>query len=161
MCWRMSRRATTRAVLAGLALAVLAGCRTPLSLGLKEDFLVVERGRDRLRAVAADGSRVRMRQWDTDGGSLEFWREALRTNLTEGRGYVLAQEGPFTTVGGTPGHEMVLDTTINGRPVRYLVALWVMDGGGDDARVRVVEYVADKPVFERHVTGVRQAISRL
>lgn len=145
-------------LLAVCALAPLA-CKT-VELPLSPQFLVVDRTPESLDALSSDDARVRVRDFTAPGGDLAFWKDALRRNLVEGRGYALLEEGPVTAR-GVPGHAMTLEVTVAGRVVRYRVALFVRAVKKDESTVRVVEYVADKTGFDAHLEDVNSAISRM
>ena len=55
---------------------------------------------------------------------------------------------------------MVLETTLSGRPVRELLAVFVVPGWWSNT-IRVVEYVADKEAFTTEVEGVRTSLGTL
>ena len=59
-----------------------------------------------------------------------------------------------------PGTELVLESTVNGRTMRELLVLFVYPGWWSDT-IRVVEYVAEKPTFEKEVEGVRKSLATL
>lgn len=141
-----------------VALLALPGCVT---MTVPERFLVLDRSGDELKAVTPEDSRLWVRDFSDDKqGGLAFWRDALRADFRENRGYVIVSERDVNDGAGTPGHEMVLETTLQGRPVRELLALFVYKGAFDD-RIRVVEYVADKAAFDAEVEGVRSSLATL
>lgn len=139
-------------VLAALSLAL--GC---VSIAPPARFLVVDEGCDELKAVTPEDSRLWVRTFDDDDqGGLPFWQDALKEDLTKNRGYVVVSEGD-ASAGDAKGHEYVLETTVNGRPVRELLVLFVTGGFFWDT-VHVIEYVADKDVFEQELPAVRTSV---
>lgn len=137
----------------------LAGCATTMKV--PERFLVVDEGGDHLKAITPEESKLWLRDFDDkDRGGLAFWRDALQADLEDNRGYLLVSEGEVKDAAGTPGHEMVLESTVNGRSVRELLALFVYPGLFGDT-IRVVEYVADKKTFETEVAGVRASLATI
>ncbi len=144
-----------------LLLCVLGalGCKT-VELGLSPRFLVVDRTPESLDAMSSDDARVRVRDFTAPGGDLEFWVDALRRNLVDGRGYVLLEEGKVVA-SGVGGHAMTLEVSVGGRAVRYRVAVFVKVQKKDESAIRVVEYVADKAGFERHLPDVNGAIATM
>lgn len=142
-----------------LLAVVLGGCRT-LNVPLGDRFVVTARERDQFRAVSADEAQVRVQDWKEQGGDLAFWAKALRRNLVEERGYVVISEQDTRDGRGQPGREFLFETTVRGRTVRYLLVLFVTHQRNDDeSRIRVVEYVADKPLFDAYLPDVRRGIA--
>ena len=135
------------------------GCKT-VELGLSPRFLVVDRTPESLDAMSSDDARVRVRDFTAPGGDQEFWVDALRRNLVDGRGYVLLEEGKVVA-SGVGGHAMTLEVSVGGRVVRYRVAVFVKVQKKDESAIRVVEYVADKANFERHLPDVNGAIATM
>jgi len=154
----MSSTSSRRLALA-LFLAVGSGCGT-VNLPLSSSFLVKEKTREELRAITADEARVLVREFHEVGGDLAFWLAAIKRNMVDGRGYVLLTEKPVHDGRGRAGSELVFDTTVGGRPLRYLVAVFVTPDG-DERDIRTVEYVADKGTFDLYVEDVRGGISRM
>jgi hypothetical protein len=124
-------------------------------------FLVVRRGIDELKAITPEESKLWIRSFDDDDkGGLAFWRDALKTDLKDNRGYVVISEADVKDGANTPGKEMVLESTVNGRPMRELMDVFVYGGWLSDT-IRVVEYVAEKPRFDAEIEGVRKSVSTL
>lgn len=141
-----------------LALASATSCVT---MTPPDRFLVVDEGGDYLKAITPEESKLWLRDFpDEDKGGLAFWKDALKADLKDNRGYIVISEGEVKDGAGTPGHEMVLESTVNGRTVRELLALFVYAGWFDDT-IRVVEYVAEKDTFEEEVAGVRASLSTI
>ena len=141
-----------------LALASATSCVT---MTPPDRFLVVDEGGDYLKAITPEESKLWLRDFpDEDKGGLAFWKDALKADLKDNRGYIVISEGEVKDGAGTPGHEMVLESTVNGRTVRELLALFVYAGWFDDT-IRVVEYVAEKDTFEKEVAGVRASLSTI
>ena len=141
-----------------LALASATSCVT---MTPPNRFLVVDEGGDYLKAITPEESKLWLRDFpDEDKGGLAFWKDALKADLKDNRGYIVISEGVVKDGAGSPGHEMVLESTVNGRTVRELLALFVYAGWFDDT-IRVVEYVAEKDTFEKEVAGVRASLSTI
>lgn len=154
---RSDRVRALRVLVVGLALSALAaGCAT---LELPERFLVVERGVGEVKAITPDESKVWLRDFEEAGGDLAFWSEALEGDLVNNRGYVLLEKKAITDGAGKAGNELLFETQAMGRPVRYLIAVFVYDSLFGTSRIRTIEYVADKDVFDVHVEDVRKAIA--
>ncbi len=141
----------------GLALAV-SSC---VGLQVPPDFLVVARDLGELKAVTADDARLWVREFpDPDRGDLAFWTRTLKNDLVKNRGYVLIGEAATKDAQGNPGTELLLETTVRGRPLRELLALFVYPGLLD-GRIRVVELVAEPLAFDATVEGVRESIAAM
>lgn len=145
-----------------LSLAVtvlLSSCATIMDP--PERFLVVDDGGSFVKAITPEESKLWLRDFpDDDRGGLAFWRDALKADLQDNRGYVVVSEGAAKDSAGTPGHEFVLESTVNGRTVRELLVVLVYEGWFSDT-IRVVEYVADKETFETEVASVRASVNTI
>ena len=141
------------------SLLVLASCAAIMTP--PERFLVVDEGGSFVKAITPEESKLWLRDFpDDDQGGLAFWRDALKADLQDNRGYVVISEAAVTDSAGTAGHEFVLESTVNGRTVRELCALFVYAGWWSDT-IRVVEYVADKEAFESEVASVRASLTTI
>lgn len=149
---------TITRLLAPAVLLTVIGC---VSLEPPARFLVTDRSGDELKAITPEESKLWVRRFsDDDQGGLDFWRDALKADLKDNRGYLLLGEGAATDGTGAAGHVLTLETTVNGRPVRELLAVFVRSGlCGDD--IWVVEYVAPKDVFDQEVEGVKASLATL
>lgn len=148
-----------RAVPCLLALVLAAGAC--VSLEPPARFLVTDRSGDQLKAITPEESKLWVRRFDDeDKGGLDFWKDALKSDLKDNRGYLLLAEAPATDGTGAAGHTMTLETTVNGRPVRELLAVFVRPGLCGDS-IWVLEYVAPKDVFDKELAGVTASLSTL
>lgn len=146
-----------------LSLALVTLCATSCATIIQppERFLVTDDGGDFVKAITPEESKLWLRDFgDDDKGGLAFWRDALRADLKDNRGYIVISEGDVKDSVGTPGHELVLESTVNGRTVRELMAVFVYDGFFSDT-IRVVEYVAEKETFEQEVASVRASLATI
>ena len=144
-----------------LALAAVLASSACVTMQPPDRFLVVDEGGTYLKAITPEESKLWLRDFpDADKGGLAFWRDALKADLKDNRGYVVVSEGEVKDAAGTPGHELVLESTVNGRTVRELLALFVYSGWFEDT-IRVVEYVAEKETFEKEVAGVRASLATI
>lgn len=147
-------------VTALLGLSGLAG-GCSYALQVPDRFLVTQNEWWELRALTPEESKLWIREFkDDDKGSLSFWSEALKSDLLKSRGYTLVEEGPIKDASGREGLALVLETSLSGRPVRELMAVFVIPGWCDHT-IRVVEYVADKEAFVAEVDGVRASVATL
>lgn len=145
----------------GFVMASLVVASSCVTMTPPERFLVVDEGGDFMKAITPEESKLWLRDFpDADQGGLAFWRDALKADLKDNRGYVIISEAEVKDGAGTPGHEFVLESTVNGRTVRELLALFVYAGWFEDT-IRVVEYVAEKDAFEKEVAGVRTSLGTI
>ena len=142
-------------------LCAVASSTACVSMQVPERFLVVERDCGSLRALTPEESKLWVRDFDDDTkAALPFWKDALKADLIENRGYTLIEEGAINDGAGHEGITMTLEVTLSGRPVREQLSVFVLPGMFGNT-VRVVEYVADKDAFDKEVTGVKAAIATL
>lgn len=145
-------------VAAVCAAAACAGC---LTMQVPERFLVVERGPGVLRAITPEESKIWARDFDDETkATLAFWKDAVKADLVKNRGYTLINESQIQDGAGHQGLLMTLEATLGGRPVRELLAVFVIDGVCSNT-VRVAEYVADKDAFDAEVEGVKKSLTTL
>ncbi|MDP2342641.1 MAG: hypothetical protein Q8O67_16910 [Deltaproteobacteria bacterium] len=138
--------------------ACLSGC---LTMQVPERFLVIESGPGVLRALTPEESKIWVRDFDDDTkGSATFWKDALKADLIKNRGYTLINESQLQDGGGRQGIILTLEATLGGRPVRELMAVFVIPGLFSNT-IRVAEYVADKEAFDAEVEGVKQGLTTL
>ena len=144
-----------------LAIAVALLGTSCVTMQVPKDFLVVDKGIGELKAVTPEDAKLWVRTFDDpDGGDLAFWSKTLKNDLTKNRGYLLVGEEPIKDKQGREGVALLVDTTLQGKPTRELLALFVLPGWPDN-QIRVVELVAEKEVFERALPDVKQAIATL
>lgn len=145
-----------------LALALtLVASSSCISFTPPDRFLVVKNTGSELKAITPEESKLWIRDFDDDDkGGLAFWKDALRADLKDSRGYVVISEGDVKDANGTAGKELVLESTVNGRAVRELLSLFVYPGFFNDS-IQVVEYVAERASFDKEVDGVRKSITTL
>ena len=145
-------------LLAVIAAALGAGC---ITMQVPERFLVVEQGSSVLRALTPEESKIWVRDFHDDTkASLAFWKDAVKADLIQNRGYTLVEEGAVKDGDGHDGIAMMLEATLGGRPVRELLGVFVIPGFFSNT-VRVAEFVADKEAFDREVAGVRTSLGTL
>lgn len=143
-----------------LALGV-SGSGCTIAMVVPDRFLVVQDEWGSKRALTPEESKLWVREFDDDSkGTLAFWSEALKADLIKSRGYTLVEEATVKDANGRAGMSMVLETTLSGRPVRELLAVFVVPGWWSNT-IRVVEYVADKDAFATEVEGVRTSLGTL
>jgi hypothetical protein len=126
-----------------------------------DGFATIARGTSDFRAVSTDDALIWVREFDEPHpAGLAFWAETVRNDFVENRGYTPIGEEPIVDGEGREGRLSVFETTVAGRPHRYLFALFLLDSWPSDTIVSV-EFAAPKPVFEKHVEGVKKAIATL
>lgn len=140
------------------AIAVLASLATGcVSIPLPDEFLTIVNEPSDFRAVTADEAKVWVRHFTaSEGGTIDFWRDALKRDLVENRGYLLLEEAEGKDRKGHDARRMLFETQAGGRPHRYLlvVSAWK---GWFGTEIRVVELVADKTVFDQYRKEVEAA----
>jgi len=154
---RIQRRSIATLVFSLLAVSS-ASC---ISFDPPKSFLVTWRGAADLKAITPDESKLWVRNFpDVDRGGLSFWVEALKRDFVDNRGYVLISDAAIKDGAGTAGHEVLVESTVGGRPMRELLCVFVYGGLFED-NIRVVEFVADKTAFDRELTSVRTSVSAM
>ena len=145
---------------AAFVVVTAGGCAT-LQMDVPDRFLVIKEEGDSLKAMTPEESRLWVRDFNDDTrGSLTFWRDALRGDLLKGRGYTLIEESTAKDGHGNDGIVLVVETTLSGRPIKELLAVFVVPGWFSNT-IRVAEFVADKEAFDAEVAGIRTALSTL
>ena len=109
-----------------LAATGLVGCRATMDLPASfVDAGEENRGIYDLRAVSADGAVIATRrQENPQKGTLEFWAEAMKNEMTTARGYALTTSEPITFAGGAPGRLLAFAATRRGVRYTYLLAVY-------------------------------------
>jgi len=139
------------------ASALLPGA---ISMGPLEGFLVVKKDRAELKAITPDASKLWARQFSApEHGTLEFWSEALKTDLVDNRGYVLTGQQHVRDRQDNEGVAMTFDVVVQGARHRYLVAVFVPDVPfwQPAGIVRTVEFAAPEKTFDKYAPDVRRA----
>lgn len=150
MSTRHSRLLTL--VCAAVAVAGLSGCLTTMTPPPR--FLITTQDVGHLEALTPEESKILVREFaDESQGSLTFWRDALKADLIDNRGYRLIEESEVTDDRGHPGLRLVLETTLSGHVVRELMVVTVIPGLCDNT-IRVAEFVADREAFDTDVDAV-------
>ncbi|HUU58558.1 MAG TPA: hypothetical protein VMZ50_03355 [Phycisphaerae bacterium] len=108
-----------------------AGCVPAMELpGSFIEVSEADRGMYDLRAVSADGAVLAVRRQDNpQKGTLEFWTEAVKNELTTGPGYKLLKTEPVTSTSGVPGQLLTFAAEKRGVDYTYLVGLYVGSRG--------------------------------
>jgi len=153
-------RSLTIALFVVVAVGSGTGCAT-LQMDVPDRFLVIEEEGDSLKAMTPEESKIWVRDFDDDTfGSLTFWRDAVKGDLLKGRGYTLVEETSVKDGYGNDGVALVVETTLSGRPVKELLAVFIVPGWFSNT-IRVAEFVADKAAFDTELAGVKSSLSTL
>jgi len=121
-------------VLTVLAVAALftGACRTPPKpdTGLPAGYVTVPSRGDAIRsAVAPTGNRIVVRRHENPPeGTLEFWRDAVKAELIEGKGYELLESSGVAGSGGRAVWEFLFAVTRTEGDYLYLVLVRVEGG---------------------------------
>ena len=131
-----------------------------LSVGPLDGFLIVANHRAEMKAITPDASKLWVREFTVpQKAGLDFWKNALRNDLIDHRGYRLVGEKRVRDGKGNEGWEMAFDVVVQGQPHRYLITIYALDPSfwrlGNS--VRVVEFVAPVATFEKSAAVVRAA----
>lgn len=117
-----------------------------------------ESGRYDFKAISTDGSVISLqshRNEDREQGTLAYWTEAARKQLTLSRGYELKEEGSFATSKG-PGRWMLFSRRYKGTDHLYLLGL-VIEG----RRIYALEAGGEVEHFQKDLPRVIQAFGTL
>lgn len=146
-------------LLAALVLLQLGSCS--LYMKVPEGFLKLQTSGRELKAQSPDEARLWVREFtDADQGKLEFWAKALSRDLSEGRGYQLTDTLEVRDLAKRQGTELRFATKLGGTRRGYMIAIFVIEGWNSNT-IRVVEFTAEKSVFDRYIEAVHLAISSL
>jgi len=133
--------------------AAAAGCAP--TMDLPDGFVKV--GGDEpydMRAVSADGVVLALRGHDNpEDGTLAFWAEAVRNELTGGRDYKLTGDDPVASSGGLDGRLLSFSAERSGAPFTYLVAVFVTR-----RRVLVAEAGGAADAVKGKLAAIRRAM---
>jgi len=123
----MSGRAV---VVVAVAVLIVAACRsTPKpDTGLPDGYVTVPNRGDAIRsAVAPTGNRIVVRRHENPPeGTLSFWRDAVRAELIEGKGYSLLESSGVAGKGGRAAWEFLFEVGRTEGDYLYLVLIRVV-----------------------------------
>ena len=145
--------------LTALMLLIVAACVPACTdrMELPANFVELdrhERGPYDVRGISADGVVVALRHYpNPKGGSLEFWSEAIRNELTRGRGYTLEASEPIESASGVPGQLMTFAARRRGAPAEYVVGVFVTS-----QRVLVAEAGGKKEALSPRLEEIRTCL---
>ena len=136
--------------------ALLTSC---LSIDAPPGFLEIDAPAGQLKLLTADEAKLWVREFtDSEGGTLEFWADALQNDLIDNRGYTLIEARETSDAVRRPAREWRYEMTVGGRVYGFLVSLCRVDDWGDDS-LRISQFVAEKSQFDTHLEEVRKAIA--
>jgi len=139
-----------------LALVLASGC---VSIKTPDGYAERDRtGRYDYKAISTDASVISIkveRNEDKEKGTLTYWTEASRKQMTLSRGYEFKEEGEFVSPQGK-GHWMLFSRKYRGTDYLYVLGL-VVDG----RKIYVLEAGGELEFFEKDVPRVVQAFSTL
>ena len=142
--------------LAMLAVALLsAACA--MQMDVPEGFLRLKaREVGDVRAVTADDARIWVREFDVDqGASLDFWLQALRSDLEQSRGYRLEpKDQEVVDAEGHKGRRIEGSIAVGGEVRGYMIAVFSLS----ETKLRVAEFSARQELFAKHIDAVRKAV---
>lgn len=81
------------------------------------------------RAISADGVVLALRRGydNPKNGTLEFWGEAIKNQLTSSEGYKLTKDEPVKSQTGRAGKLLTFSTDRRGTNLTYLLAIFVTE----------------------------------
>jgi hypothetical protein len=137
-------------------LLLLDGC---VSLTTPEGYAERTRtGGYEYKAISTDASVIAVAEYeneDKDKGTLEYWTEAARKQLTLSRGYEFEEEGKFNCSQG-PGRWMRFTRKYRGTDYLYLLGIVV-----DRGTIYALEAGGEKAVFIKDLPRVIEAFGSL
>ena len=110
------------------------------------------------KAISTDGNTFAMQEvknQDKKNGTLVYWAEAMKKQMTLSRGYVFAEEGEFRS-GEGPGRWQQYAYKYKGADYLYIVGI-VVDGG----TIYVMEAAGEKERFVNDIPNVKKAFETL
>jgi hypothetical protein len=139
---------------------VSVACTRSFDIETPDSFVELDEGRHSrydYRATTADGVVISVRALENDRhGSTDFWAEAIRTKLRDGRGYALLEEEDITTR-GYRGKQMRFGRDESGHTYRYWISLFVRDQGRNPM-VWVIEAGGEQEAFEARQEEIEQLL---
>ncbi len=133
-------------VLAIVAIVLgFAACTLTPDPGVPAGYVSVPtQGDEVLSVVAATGNRMVVKQHvNPPEGTLEFWRDAVRNELVDGRGYEVMESKGVARAAGVPAWEMLFRVVRQEGAYLYLVTIRVdghsvivAEAGGQEDSIR-------------------------
>jgi hypothetical protein len=144
-----------KALALAAAIICFAACTMTPDTGIPEGYVSVPtRGDEVLSAVAPTGNRmVVKRHTNPPEGTLEFWRDAVRNELVDGRGYEVVESQGVAGAKGAPAWEMLFKVTRQEGAYLYLVTIRV-----DGSSVIVAEAGGQEASIQPDLDTLRQAM---
>lgn len=143
-------------VIAALLALEAAGCRA-FAVDTPTSFVSLERFRTRryYKAVSPDNAVITITAFKhRDRGTLEYWTEVIRREMTLQKGYKLTGTEDVRTAGGAAGKQLRF-TAQNGSVVyHYLATVFVTPG-----YIHVIEAAATKKTFPKHEQAIKDLIA--
>lgn len=138
-----------------LAVLALAACTATPKTDVPEGYVTLPtRGNEVLAVVAPTGNRmVVKRHTNPPEGTLEFWRDAIRNELVDGRGYELTESQGVAGSSGAPAWEMLCSVTRPEGAYLYLVTIRI-----DRGEVIVAEAGGQETAIRPDLPGLRKAM---
>jgi hypothetical protein len=138
------------------ALAGMSGCRT-FSVKTPDGFVKYRRTSTYYRAVSPENSLIVVRSRENDPrGSLSYWAETLKRDLTKVRGYKLLDESKVENAQGKEGVQMRFNGAFRGRMFTYYISVFVTN-----ERIFTVETLAEKDHIDRRKEAFQKAVASM
>ena len=123
---------------------------------LPDNFLLLSGASHRIRAISSDESRLHIEPHEVAGGNQAFWEKALIRDLEENRGLVFERE--IELAGGPWKRARIYDATVQGQPVKYVVAVAYGSRFLSSNRTLLMQFVAHRDHFEEDLSHIEQAL---
>lgn len=124
----MRWRAISIVLAVHVAATIIGGC-VPSKMEIPDSFMRVDKdnlGRYDQRAVSADGVVLACRTQANPGcGTLKFWGDAAKNEMTGRRGYSLTDDSAAESYSGLPGRLMAFSATKRGAKLTYMLGIFV------------------------------------
>ena len=144
---------TRAVVLIVFAVLALAACRSTMDLPSGYVTIPPEDGAES-SAVSPAGNRIVVRLHDNPPeGTLEFWRDAVKAELVDGKGYDVVKSSVVTGSDGDDIWEFLFEIRRTEGEYLYLVLIRV-----DGSHVIVTEAGGRAEAMEKDVEALRQAL---
>ena len=111
-----------------LGAGIIGGC-VPLEMEMPDRFMHVDKddlGPYEVRAISADGVVLACRtQANPSRGSLRFWADAAKNEMTDRQGYSLIDDKAVESDTALPGRLMTFAKTKKGAKLAYMLGVFV------------------------------------
>lgn len=139
-----------------VALGAAAGCNA-FSVKTPGSFVSLERMRSRVyyKAVSPDNAVITISAFEhKDQGTLGYWTEILKREMTLRKGYVLKAVETVKAASGLEGRRLTFETASGSTKYRYAANLFVTK-----AYIHVIETAAKEKAYAEHQAAFDAALA--